>query len=62
MNQGMEDFPVDIGQAPVNAIMADSELLVVDSQLVKDGGVDIVDSGWVVAIERFVSPVVTGPV
>lgn len=53
---------MDIGQAPVNAIMADSELLVVDSQLVKDGGVDIVDSGWVVAIERFVSPVVTGPV
>lgn len=62
MNQGMEDFPVDISQAPVNAVMADGELLVVDSQLVKDGGVDIVDSGWMVAIKWFVSPVVTGPV
>ncbi len=51
-----------IGQPAVDAVVADGELGVVDSQEVQDGGVDIVDLGRVLAAERLVAKLVAGAV
>src|SRR5439155_3011447 len=47
-----------IGQTPVDAVVAEGELGVVHAQEVQDGGVDVMDGGWVLAIEGFVTPLI----
>ena len=39
---------VDVGQAAVDAVVAEGELGVIDAQQVKDGGVEVVAIGDVV--------------
>jgi hypothetical protein len=51
-----------IGQPAVDAVVADGELGVADSQEVQDGGVDIVDFGRALAVERLVAKLVAGAV
>ena len=41
----MEDFAVDVGEAEVAAAPAEGEALVVDAELVEDGGPEVVDGG-----------------
>ena len=43
----MDDFAVDVGEAAVEAIVAEGEVFVIDSQKVKEGGVEVVDAGRV---------------
>ena len=56
--QFFDDVAVDVGQAPVDAIVAHAELGVVDTEEVEDGGVDVVDLGGGGAHEGFVSPLI----
>jgi len=58
----LDHVPMHIGQPAVDAVVADGELGVVDSQEVQDGGVDIVDLGRVLAAERLVAKLVAGAV
>src|SRR5712671_935759 len=50
------DLPVNVGQAPVDAVMAKRQLRVIDSQKVQNGGMEIVAVGRV--NRRFVGPFV----
>ena len=54
----VDDVSVDIGQAAVYAVVSNRESSVVDTQLVQDRGVDVMDCGWVVSIKRFISPLI----
>ena len=54
----VDHMPMHVGEAAVDAVVADGELRVVDAQQVQDGGVDVVDLGGVFAVERFVAPLV----
>ena len=41
----MNDMAVDVGESAVDAVLADGELLVIDSHEVEDSGVEIVAVG-----------------
>ena len=45
--QRPHDFPVDIGEAVVAALVAEGETLVVDAELVHQRGVQVVDRNLV---------------
>ena len=45
-----------IGQPSINPVALHGEPGVIESELVQDGGVDVVDLGGVGAVERFVAP------
>ena len=47
-----------IGQAAVDAVVADGQPSVVDAQLMQDRRVDVVDLRGMVAVQRFVAPLV----
>ena len=47
-----------VGKAAVNAVVAEGELLVVDAEEAKDGGVDVVDFGVMIWVRRLVAPFV----
>ena len=49
---------MDIGQAAVDSIVPEGELGVIDAELVKERGVDVVHLGGVGAVERFVAPLI----
>ena len=55
-------MPMHVGQPAVDAVVADGEFRVVDSQEVKDGRVDVVDLGLGLAVERLVAELVAGAV
>ena len=46
---------MDVGQPPIDAVMPDGELGMVDPQEMKDRGVNIVNFGRISPIERFVA-------
>ncbi len=54
-------MPVHVRQPPVDAVVWDGEALVVDAQKMEHGGVDVVDLRGVVAVDRFVTPLITFP-
>ena len=54
----MYDMTMHIGQSTVNSVVAYGELLVVDAQLVKDRGVDVVAARRVVPVGRAEAPLV----
>ncbi len=43
----MNDVTMNVGEAAVDAVLADRELLVIDSHEVEDSGVDVVDVGFI---------------
>ncbi len=49
---------MDVGEAAVDAVVPDGEPFVIDAQLMKEGGVDVVDVGRMVSVERFETPLV----
>src|SRR5436305_1413201 len=55
-----DDVPVDIGQPPVDAVVAEGEPGVVDAEQVQDGGVQVVAVGRV--LDGLVRPLVAGAV
>src|SRR5579871_5233428 len=50
----------NVGQAAVDAVVADGKAFVVDAQQVEHGGVDVVAGRRTVAVGRFVAPFVAG--
>src|SRR3977135_4220797 len=42
---GLDEVAVDVGEAAVDAVVAEGEFFVVDAQEVEDGGVDVVAVG-----------------
>ena len=54
----MYDMTVHIGQSTVNSVVAHGELLVVDTQLVQDRGVDVVAARRVVPVGWAEAPLV----
>ena len=57
-----DHVPMHIREPAVDAVVVERELLVVDAEEVQDGGVDVVDFGWVFAVGGFVAEVVAGAV
>ena len=53
---------MNISQAAIDTVGADSESCVIDAQQVQDGGVHIIDLSGLIAIERFVAPFIGGTV
>ena len=53
---------MDVGEAPVDAVVPPGEPRVVEAQQVEHRGVDVVDRRGVVAVERLVAPLVAGTV
>ncbi len=51
-----------VGQAAIDPVVANGEPLVIDSQQVQHGGVNVVNLGGMIAVERFVAPFVGGAV
>ncbi len=49
---------VHIGQSTIDAVVADGKPLMIDAQQLQDRGVDVVDLRGVVAIQRFVAPLI----
>ena len=49
---------MNVGEPSVDAVFAESQPFVVDSQQMEDGGVDVVDLGRMASVERFVAPFV----
>ena len=45
--QILDDVAVDVGQAEVAALAAEGEAFVIDTKLVQDGGVEVVDVDFV---------------
>ena len=56
--QFFDDVPMHVGQAAVDAVVAEGELGVVDAEQVQDRGVDVVDLGGCVAVGRLVAQLV----
>ena len=52
---------MDISKATVDAVMTDCELFMVNTQKMQHGGMDIINLGWVLTIQRLVTPLVTVP-
>ena len=50
---------VYIGQPPIDAVIANGQLLMVYSKLMQDGGMDVVDTGGVTPVLRFKTPFIT---
>ena len=53
---------MNIGQAAVNTVVPNGESLVVDAQLVKQRGMDVVNLGGAFTIQRLIAPFVRGPI
>ena len=58
----LDQVTVHVGQAPVDRVVTDSQALVVQSELVKHRGVDVVHLGRVFTVEWLVTPLVAFPV
>ena len=50
-----------IGEPPIDAVFAEAQLLVLDPHQMQHGCVDVVDLGWIGAIQWLVSPLITLP-
>ena len=50
---------VHVSEAPVYTIIADRELFMVYTQKMQHSGMDIINLGWVFAVQRLVAPLVT---
>ena len=57
---GVDDFPVDVGEPAVDAVVVEGELFVVDAEQVEDGGVEVGDGDLVFGDE--VTDVIGGAV
>ncbi len=55
-NDLMNDVPMHIRQAAIDAVMADGELRMIDSQLTQDRGMDVINLSRVFTVQRFVAP------
>jgi len=49
---------MDVGQSPVDTVVADSELFMVNAEQVEHGGIHVVNLGGVFPVEWFVAPLV----
>ena len=54
-------MPVDIREPAVNTVVSDTQALVVNSQLVQHGRIDIVDLRGIASVQRLVAPLVAFP-
>ena len=50
---------MDIGEAAVDTVMADSEALVVNTQEMQHGGMDVVNLRGIFSVQGLVTPLVT---
>ena len=57
-----DDVAVNVCQAAVDSIVAEGQPLVVDAQLMQDGGMDVVDLSRIQSVERLVAPLVARPI
>ena len=52
----MQNMAVHIRQSPINAVVANCQLLMIDAELMQDGGMNVVDTSDVISILRFETP------
>ena len=51
-------MPVNIRQAAINPIMSHRQTFVINPHQVQNGGMDIINLGWIFAIQGLVPPLV----
>ena len=54
----LNHVPMDVRESAINTVVSHAQALVIDSQLVQHGCVDVVDLRGVVAVQRLVAPLV----
>ena len=57
----LEHVSVDVRQATIGAVVAESQACVINAEEMENRGVDVVDRGGVLAIQRFEAPDVARP-
>src|SRR5580658_5864331 len=57
-----DDMAMHVGQAAVDAVVAERQPRVVEAEQVQNGGVDVVDLGVILAVGRLIAPFVAGAV
>lgn len=59
--QALDDVPVYVGEAPVDSVVPEGELRVVDSEQLENGRVNVVHLHRVCAFCCFITPFVSVP-